>query len=897
MSSEIEYRGAQFYKCALQVNSASYSKDFRGGEGLDEDIYNQGIVRYCHENDIKVVGLADHGSVDTSQTLRECLIAEGFVVFPGFEIASSEKIHMVCLYSEETKNSQLQQYLGQLMGQNIAQLRKKKTDPSSLSCEQIAGKILKEQDGFWYAAHMTNTSGLLRLSGAGDNYVHLWKKHDLVVAGQIPGKIEDLDVNKEKLQSYLSIIKNKNPDYHREKPIAIINAKDVNTPEMLSDLSAYCLIKMTEPNFPAFRDAFYDPKSRVRLNHEVPNTPYSAITSIRWEGAGFFSDNSIGLSVHLNTFIGGRGTGKSTVIESIRYVLGLPYHGWNDQALERISKKNLRDSKIILEVTSKAQNGQIYSASRRFGEQTVVRNSQGEISNLSPDDILPDIQLLGQNEILGIEKDENAKLMLIRNFLPDSHGHDKQIEEIKRNLKTNGEKFIKAWEGLEVLKEMIQKESKLKEQAGQFQALGIQEKLNNAGLLEREKSLQRRSEEQFNFIQNWLDSYDDVIDLEFLQDGNIDELPNKELIIKVRQALEQLQDSLNQTVNYAQKSKTQAFEEYEKIKKDWLAKSEAIKDELNQAMNKLPEQAGKTGKQLGGEYTNITQQLVHIEQQKTEYLRQKKLTNAIEKERRQLLDEYRNACFIRFENMAKKAKQLNSGDLKGKIRIKVLRCGNRESLKIFLQSIEGIGESKTRWLDEIDEPLDLVQWSGWIKEGSSDIFMEHYGSFGLTKSVADKLQSLSLERRLQLMEIELKDTADIELNIAHKNNEEHYVPLKDLSTGQKCTAILNLLLLSRDDPLIIDQPEDNLDNAFITDRIVKDIRKFKTNRQLLFATHNANIPVLGDAELIAVLNSDNRNGKIEHEGSIDKQEVREQASEILEGGKAAFEMRKNKYGF
>ena len=176
--------------------------------------------------------------------------------------------------------------------------------------------------------------------------------------------------------------------------------------------------------------------------------------------------------------------------------------------------------------------------------------------------------------------------------------------------------------------------------------------------------------------------------------------------------------------------------------------------------------------------------------------------------------------------------------------------------------------------------------------------MNEYKAAGLTDSLARILTSMDLDKQLQLHEIELKDVVEIELNTSHTGSEPNFISMENLSTGQKCTAILNLLLLSRDDPLIIDQPEDNLDNAFITDRIVKDIRKFKTNRQLLFATHNANIPVLGDAELITVLGSKHPDKKpIRHVGSIDKPDVRDQAAEILEGGQAAFDMRKNKYGF
>ena len=121
-------------------------------------------------------------------------------------------------------------------------------------------------------------------------------------------------------------------------------------------------------------------------------------------------------------------------------------------------------------------------------------------------------------------------------------------------------------------------------------------------------------------------------------------------------------------------------------------------------------------------------------------------------------------------------------------------------------------------------------------------------------------------------------------------------PLPKLSTGQQCTAILHLLLLDNPDPLIIDQPEDNLDNAFIADHIVNELRASKTKRQFLFATHNANIPVFGDAEWIGVLHEEDGRAKLQASGSIDAPDVKELAANILEGGKEAFTHRREKYG-
>ncbi len=137
------------------------------------------------------------------------------------------------------------------------------------------------------------------------------------------------------------------------------------------------------------------------------------------------------------------------------------------------------------------------------------------------------------------------------------------------------------------------------------------------------------------------------------------------------------------------------------------------------------------------------------------------------------------------------------------------------------------------------------------------------------------------------------------LNVAHGQADPVFRPLNKLSTGQQCTAILHMLLLENVDPLLMDQPEDNLDNAFIADRIVAELREAKTSRQFLFATHNANIPVFGDAEWIGVFTAAENQGclGLEAQGSIDVPVIRDQVASILEGGRDALIQRKEKYEF
>ena len=97
---------ASFYKCALQVNPYCYA-EYRGENPMSEEDYNAAILEKCRENHIDVVGLANHGNVDDSEKLRKKLGDNGVVVFPGFEIMSAEKIHMVCLFPETCTASEL----------------------------------------------------------------------------------------------------------------------------------------------------------------------------------------------------------------------------------------------------------------------------------------------------------------------------------------------------------------------------------------------------------------------------------------------------------------------------------------------------------------------------------------------------------------------------------------------------------------------------------------------------------------------------------------------------------------------------------------------------------------------------------------------------------------------
>ncbi len=227
-----------------------------------------------------------------------------------------------------------------------------------------------------------------------------------------------------------------------------------------------------------------------------------------------------------------------------------------------------------------------------------------------------------------------------------------------------------------------------------------------------------------------------------------------------------------------------------------------------------------------------------------------------------------------------------------KVRIRVQR--NADTLEYQEQLLSALRGSRLRNQETILSALAQFrpeQLAQILVENDLDE-LEAQAHFG--KERTRKILS-ALQENLDPLELEvlaIEDRICIELNVGPVN-EPNFKDAAELSRGQKCTALLPILLARRDTPLIIDQPEDNLDNHFIYETVVESIRRLRTRRQMIFITHNANIPVLGEADLVVVLNSDGKRGYVEKAGSVN--ECRREIIDLLEGGEEAFELRRQRY--
>ncbi|MBL4608483.1 MAG: AAA family ATPase [Pseudomonadales bacterium] len=882
----MQYTQARFWKCALQVNPAAYIKH-RGQEpSLTEDEYNQQLLQACLEENIKVVGMADHRNVDGVDAIRDLFTQNGIVVFPGFEIASSEKIHFVCLFDEKTTVDALKRILGnlELLDPNDG------ITPSDLSAKKLIEKI-DQLGGFIYAAHSTQDNGVLKR-----RMNHVWQ-HSKLKAAQIPRSLDDLKPVEDDF--YRKVFLNKILDYQRERPMAIINAKDVEAPATIKNKSASCLIKMTRPSFSAFKQAFLDHESRVRLNSDVSENYWSAITHIRFK-SGYLDGLDIELSPHLNAVIGGRGTGKSTLLECIRFALDIRPFGTKAQRQhDEIIKENLGKEKgwVELGITSSALHGRKFTVSRRYGDQTVIKDDAGKVSPYSVQDVLPKIEIFGQGEIYDMAQDDAGKRHLLSRFLDANHGeHNARLDLMVSNLSDNRDAIVRAYDNKADVESEVEQLPKLQDQVKQFQSLGIEEKLKVVPQLEKERQLSSRINEEINSIKTALDTVADSLpDLTFLSETAIENLPHVDLLRQQRKLLEQLGEKSVEFHKQFTLAVTQAEKTIHPIAQQLTDGIKAEELVLEKAFKDIPASQGKTGRAIGLEYQNLLQKIEGIKPKQTTLMQRQRLITELEDKRKLILSELSEVKSERSSALLKVVKHLNK-KLQGKLKLTVGIEGNREPLVNFLMDsqLDGVGEKRLSWVSENDfSPANL---SSAIREGSAELQLQPWG---IGSIVANALVKIPLARLLEMEALALPDTIKMELNVAHTEGAENYRDLERLSTGQQCTAILHLLLLDNKDPLILDQPEDNLDNAFIADRIVAELRQAKLGRQFLFATHNANIPVFGDAEWIGVLNVVDGKAEIpvEQQGAIDQPAIQKLAANILEGGESAFNQRREKYGF
>lgn len=874
--------GNCFRKVDLHVHSPA-SKDASWG-----DINEYDFLKYFEDKDFEMIAVTDHNSgewidklISAAQNQRKRNNWKIRIV-PGVEV-STGNIHLTVLFPEDTDSKKIGHFLSQL--KIVPDDWGKPEQITELSPPAVCD-----------IAHNDDFNGIV---------VGAHCKSDKGVIGGLNGQIrlktlENIDILELNVDSESSekIIK-----YVREDlgftDIPFIFSSDSHKPDDIC--SKTCWLKMDECNFTGIQQLVFEPD--LRCSYLTPTDPsFMHLIGISIVG-GLYSGEQISLNPNLNVIIGGRGAGKSALIDLIRFTFGFEPKLMEDEKLfiDRITSfLNIGDKvRVFLCFSGKEY---IIQRTMDFSESgpksKVVRKLDTEpqifeatsIEPLrierSPIELFP-IEIFAQGEVFGLTKRVDEQRKLIDEYI-GTKPYFKEEKAILSKLKKNSKSIIKTQT---TLNGEITKAS------------------NEEEIVKRISELEKHTEDEIFLHQDKWEDEKRFFDLSEQREKEICELsknfdyelnslpnlpsqtPNNDDIEQYSLLFNSLKDSVKDMEKTLQKSLVEEVIKLTKIRDDWKIKYDGEYDKLAEKLKEL----GVTDRAvIFKELQEKKMELKIIaEEIKPKIKKLEEVTQDHKKKRDELiqkLDQNRSA-------LSKKRLELadNFNDqLENKVKISIDVESDPDQFIMKLNKIydgSGIKSRDKLWINLIDNKITPMKLADLIllKDNAA------IEAFGITSDAASKLiQHPELEQVYEIQTIKMEDVPKIYLK---KEGEYDFTPLNELSFGEKCSAILSIVMLNKANPLIIDQPEDEIDHAFIIENIVETIRKIKHNRQLIISTHNPNIPVLGDAELVIKVKKIPRKNTctVERARGLEDKEIMKHLK-VLEGGPEAFQKRSQKYG-
>lgn len=614
------------------------------------------------------------------------------------------------------------------------------------------------------------------------------------------------------------------------------------------------------------------------------------LTSLSVTG-GFLDGLYVDFNDKLNCIIGARGTGKTTVLEFVRYALdAIGDEGATRRRIESLVEGNLNGGRIELSIQNR--DGLAYIVSRSAGEPPVVLDA-----NRMPTEInlrsggLFNIDIFSQNEVETIADQTGSQLKLIDNFqAAQIAGINHQIQSLVADLEANASKIIPLQQKIHTINEELRALPGLEEKLKTYNVQGGDdaEAINQA---HAQKALRDRENRAFDAITGRLNEVYQNIQASLEQIGQqkstmiTEEMlqgPNGQLITELYGTVHGCKQSvaqfLQQALNHIQNTGNAVTGLTEKLS---LAHKQQEMD-----FRKLLEKH-KEAQSKASERSQLERMRNELKAKEVERSHLIELQNKLHLERVELLQKLSELRDQRYGRRKQTVEQINTA-LRPSIRVSLIQYGDLSQYQQLLEdSLRGHRLQQRVVAAKIVQALSPSELAEIIKQRDAHALVN---KAELNSDQADKVVAALVDSKtlFDLETVELDDRPRIELN-----DNGNFKETSELSTGQKCTTILPILLLDSENPLLIDQPEDNLDNRFVFENIVTNISETKQRRQLIFVTHNPNIPVLGEADRVFVLDSDGTTARRLNAGSVD--DCKDNIVTLLEGGEDAFRRRGQRY--
>ena len=595
---------------------------------------------------------------------------------------------------------------------------------------------------------------------------------------------------------------------------------------------------------------------------------------------GFLSGLDLRFEAGLNVLIGARGTGKTSLIELIRFAFGAS--AFTEDAERRGNQQAL----------SVLQGGQVTVVLRDGEDRFVVtRGARDETPrSIHP---IPLVTVLAQSEIEAVGAQANGRLHLIDRFRSNNRREADQLRSslfsilrsltaeiggVRDELRFISEQILDMQTVRSERVEAVVQQQELLESimATADDRAELADLQARAAVLGVRSAVYERTTATLNNIRRQILTIAEGL-------GEVEEWPDNagenDLLSGVRGKIAEAANNLGISIGIVEGAGTEVQTLIEQNSADRLMTDEKARAS-RRALDELQAGAGTLTRQVEV-LTEREAQLGALEDLAKD--RSSKVVE-LQKQRRDVFDKLEEVRTERFQSRAQICNKLND-DLGPEIKTDVTESGMTNNYaNIISAALRGSGihyNTLAPLLATHMSPLELVE--AVESDGVQAITEAIEIAPERAMNVIAYLQSRGLT---DLIAAQVDDSVELSLldGVDYKESDS-------LSIGQRCTVVLPVLLSGHGELLIIDQPEDHLDNAFITETLVERLRERQPGDQFILASHNANIPVLGEADLVVRLGSDGRRGFVEHAGKLDAPETVRAITSVMEGGVEAFQRR------
>ena len=811
-----------------------------------------------------------------------------YAVFPGFEPSLKQGrngLHLLFLFDPEIGRECYAKAFDLVMGttpspwiDNRLQLSSNSPDDAfrelrEFHAQAAGGAAPVEWNYITLAPHINDDKGLL---GAQKGQMLQRFEHGAVAGLELADDSlpEDAEKNRPWLKEGMS-------RHHQ----AFFHGSDAYTVDAIG--ARHTWFKLATPRIESLRQAFIGSDSRMRIAYarngdsrldEVPDPPDVTANKRPWlksvtvrGGASFFGgpegrETHFQLSPDLTCIIGGSMTGKSTLLDGLRVHVDAPPPS---------------DEGLASQVTARGRDGFL------GGSPDVSLDCPGRDPTAPAHERWPAV-FYSQNELQRLAQDpgevQNILARLVAAETAGISAREARLTGMDRELAGVAGRLSKLDDDLAVAEQGLERCRGAAAELAAFSDAGVADLHRASRDFRSWQDAERAGNELATSLNRVLQS------AASLEAPDIDELPEPALSAagvsdgdtglrgrweRIRADLQSAKDGLS-AANASMAAVAAALENHERTVRVAVERKLADRG-VDGARIKEFQSLSNQASLLASYEANLAQ--TRDRQEEAERTFERLLT-----ERRELIQEQRRA----FDRVMKEV----GVKFAGRIAARRIDDGDRGPLERFLRQLNQRGV--TRWWNDLADgrrpaPHDLL--------AAIEVAIETgvLADVGMSDAVQKTFRdALSRPKRRELAVVRCRDRYVIELRM----DDGALRPLDDLSGGQRVSVLLSLLLQTDDErPLVIDQPEDELDNRFLSDTVLPALKRLKGRRQIVVATHNANIVVNGDADQVIQLTATANRGRVAEAGAIEAPAVRDAIVRTVDGGDDAFRLRRLKYGF